>query len=175
MQYRISDIIKSGGYADNDVQNILFCLRKSGKYNDKIKTTAFKGAMVEGDLDEILSDIKPLMEETKKKIADTEAQKAKKEAAEKARVEESKASNDELLSAIESLKANLSDGTKFYEYKTIAFNENYALDAERIELILCKYALEGWRLKVALTSETTAFAATIGTKAVLILERLVVK
>ena len=53
------------------------------------------------------------------------------------------------------------------------------MDVEKIELTLCKFALEGWRLKAAITNEAghnraVVVNATIN-NTVLIFERLVTK
>lgn len=61
-----------------------------------------------------------------------------------------------LFNEIEKLKHELPSGAQYYEYKTIIIQDSAFLgntDAELIELTLNKYAMNGWRLKAAVTNE----------------------
>ncbi len=63
---------------------------------------------------------------------------------------------DSLREKIFILKSSLPSGTEYYEYKTVLVSDNEdtgAVNSEKIELTLCKLALEGWRLKTAITNE----------------------
>lgn len=174
MKYKISDVARLGNYGQTEYQNILGCLRNSEKYKDKISTHPIKGDLVEGDIDEILSVLQDEMDSyIKLKIqAENESAEAKGLSP----------LNDSLRNTVDRLKTSLPTGTQYYEYKTIVIKDSEVLgtvDTEKIDLTLNKYALEGWRLKAAITNEVghnkaVVVNATIN-NTVLILERLVTK
>ena len=190
MVYTISDIIVMGGYKDTDAQRIIACLYESDKYKNKIKNHMIKGIIVDANMDELLVDLKPLFDEKLREENEEEEQKAiikaQQEAASKQRKDDKLATNEKLAQTNWSKLQEIPKGSQYYEYKTLLVKDSDvigAIDAERIELLLNSYALDGWHLKAALTNEVghnVALAAPIGANAtinttVLILERLVTK
>lgn len=202
MEIKISEIKREGGYTLSEVE-IVNLLKDSSKYKNRIKTS-FRGTVVEGNLLEIIGEIDKLRKGNNSDLknkqvqlnAEKERQKQlidelKKENAEKDRLDQlnlykqGQTPKDEiaiLRSEIETLKSNISLGSQYYEYKTIVIKDSEYLgtvNAEKIELTLCKLALEGWRLKAAITNEAghnkaVVVNATIN-NTILILERLVTK
>ena len=89
---------------------------------------------------------------------------------------------DIIRTDIKSKKERLSIGEQYYEYKTVVVQDSAVLgktDVEMIDLTLNKYAVEGWRLKAAITNEmghnrAVVVNATIN-NTILIFERLVTK
>ena len=61
MKYKISEIIEAGDYPSSYYQRVLTCLRRSDEYKDKLSVHPIKGDLVEGDLDEILSEVDDMM------------------------------------------------------------------------------------------------------------------
>lgn len=189
MQIKISEIVKAGGYNSDGGKGeyrILKLLELSEKYKDKITQSFLKGDYVEGEMDEILEELKYLEKHTKEAKEQQAIQSAidsdnEKQRQEK-RQEEASESNASIKNDIDKLLDSLPIGAQYYEYKTIVVKDSEFLgfvDADRIEMLLNRLALHGWRLKAAITNEVghnraVVVNATIN-NTILILERLVTK
>ena len=136
-------------------------LRQNEAYREKIKETVFNGTVIDGDLDELVAYVTEHYEPIEEKPTNIKLA---------------------LEYDISAMKEALPTGSEYYEYKTIIIQDSEFLgktDAEMIELTLNKYALEGWRLKEAITNEmghnrAVVVNATIN-NTILILERLATK
>ena len=182
MAYKISDVIKAGGYKSTDAQKIMSCLGDSEKYKSRLSNHPIKGFLVDANMDELLSDLKPLLAAKEIELAEKKEREAQRAEAEQQKRNETTVSRVSLANTIAELKENLPKGYQYYEYKTLIIKDDAisgTTDSERIELLLNKYALEGWRLKEALTNEVghnsaVVVNATIN-NTILILERLTTK
>ena len=169
----------------NSVPERVETLLKESKYANCI-TSGFMGDSVEGDIDEITNYLMEILKNEREKEEKEREKLARQRSealqAQSIREQESSASNMMLLKEINDLKDTLPDGAQYYEYKTMVIKDSDfigAIDVERMDLILCKLALEGWRLKAAVTNESghnraVVVNATINST-ILIFERLVTK
>lgn len=162
---KISEIISHWGWT-NVYPSIVTDWFKESKYGSSM-VSGLTGTTIEGDPEEIYAYAKKRYNE-RFKIAE-----------EYTSVTEP---NTALKSSIDIKKKSLPNGVQYYEYKTIIVKDSEVLgtvDSERIELLLNSLALDGWRLKAALTNEAghnraVVVNATIN-NTILILERLVTK
>lgn len=184
------EIISFADMEQTDEAKVRNILEKSGKYH--IYQKGILGTTtVDGDAKEIAEYVKAIdrygSEEKYEKVKALE--KERQEEIQKLREQDTSIRAEELSEnvgtlreKIYDLKASLPAGTQYYEYKTIVIKDSEfigSVDVEKIELTLCKFALEGWRLKAAITNEAghnraVVVNATIN-NTVLIFERLVTK
>ena len=168
MEIPIGEIISATGCKGLSRNKAIEILNNNDAYNGKVKDTFRKGTVVEGDLDTIVAYIREQFEQMELSSAETE----------RGWMDE----KDIIRSDIKSKKERLSIGEQYYEYKTVVVQDSAVLgktDVEMIDLTLNKYAVEGWRLKAAITNEmghnrAVVVNATIN-NTILIFERLVTK
>lgn len=164
---KVSDILKIAGLDASYESIALKALKNSSEYKNKISYGGITGyPVIDGDPNVIASFIKNEIDKKNKnqKYYDIIG------------------SDNVDQTDYEKLLESIPEGNSIYEYKTIIIKDSDVLgivDAEGIERTLNRYALEGWRLRAAITNEIGHNRAVIANatinNTILILERLVVK
>ena len=165
MQIPIGKVIEAAHVSGLSKVRAINILKSSEHYRNCV---IGNGNTVDGDKDELARYLRQVFYEENSEKNDE--------------VPEPLNNNQRLRNEIEKLKQELPSGSSYYEYKTIIIQDSPILgttDADNIELTLIRYALKGWRLKAAISSEVghnkaVVVNATIN-NTILILERLTTK
>lgn len=80
-EIKITELVKAAGYKSTDYQRVLGLLRMSEKYKNTIRNTTFKGDVVEGEMNELISELKKMEILSVEKAKEEELEKKKKIAA----------------------------------------------------------------------------------------------
>ena len=81
MEIKITELVKAAGYKSTDYQRVLGLLRMSEKYKNTMRSTTFKGDVVEGEMNELISELKKMEILSVEKAKEKELEKKKKIAA----------------------------------------------------------------------------------------------
>lgn len=70
MEIKLVDLVRAAGFKDTEYQYCIKALSSSEKHKGKMSRTAFKGDIIEGDMQELINDLQILVKEQKKNDAE---------------------------------------------------------------------------------------------------------